>query len=549
MFKEIRFVFALLALCSASPLSASEPVLAASHAQYVLLVGLALLLPVLLTLLWFQRRQLLRVIEAQRLSELRERTRTEVLELLAQGAPLDCILEGIVVGVERNRPGVLCSVLLFDADSGQLRLGAAPSLPAFYNHAIDGITVGAGQGSCGSAAHSGQRVVAEDVMTHPAWESYRGLAAQAGLRSCWSEPIWSSTGKLLGTFAIYHPHPNAPDSADIELIEEMSRIAEIAIERTQHLQALRDSEQHYRLLADNVSDVIWTMTPTGRFTYISPSLERLCGYTVAEAMSRRFSEMLTQESAAVASSAFSQLHEALASGQELPVFHRELEQRCKDGRTVWTEVATSGMFDSQGQLIGIIGISRDISERKRAEQRLAHLARYDQLTELPNRTLFSDRISQALSSARREATVFAVMFIDLDRFKPINDQHGHELGDRLLRSAARRMLESVRDSDTVARVGGDEFVVLLRNVQDASNALMVANKIRRELGREFLVDGLSLQISSSIGIAMYPQHGESETVLTRNADAAMYQAKRAGRDRVTLFRCEWESPSPAAADA
>ena len=191
----------------------------------------------------------------------------------------------------------------------------------------------------------------------------------------------------------------------------------------------------------------------------------------------------------------------------------------------------------------ILGWFYDITERKEMEEQVQHLAYHDPLTELPNRMLFTDRLQQALSTAKRDHAQLALMFIDLDKFKPVNDTHGHHVGDLLLKEVARRIQGCLRESDTVARIGGDEFVVLLPVVQAEQDALEVAEKIRFSLNQPFELAGHSLHISSSTGVAIYPEHGDEEKQLLKNADDAMYYAKSMGRDNVKIYRSDMQEIS------
>lgn len=188
----------------------------------------------------------------------------------------------------------------------------------------------------------------------------------------------------------------------------------------------------------------------------------------------------------------------------------------------------------------IISIMRDISERKEIERRMTHMARHDPLTGLPNRALFYDRLQQELVRAKRDKTRLALMFLDLDHFKPVNDTLGHAVGDLLLKEVAVRMTDCVRQSDTVGRIGGDEFVVLLPDINDDQDALLVALKTRASLEQPFTFPGgRAVNISCSVGIATYPEHGDDEIELTKNADAAMYLAKDRGRNRVEVSGPIW----------
>jgi diguanylate cyclase (GGDEF)-like protein/PAS domain S-box-containing protein len=217
----------------------------------------------------------------------------------------------------------------------------------------------------------------------------------------------------------------------------------------------------------------------------------------------------------------------------------ETRMRHKDGHWVWVldrgRVAT---WTKDGKPLLMFGTHQDITQRKQAEEHILHVAQHDVLTGLPNRFLLDDRLQQALAAARRDRGRLALMFMDMDKFKPINDTYGHDIGDLLLKEAAGRVEECCRASDTVARIGGDEFIVLLPEIEQDGDAMVVAEKMRRALGMPFEIEGLILQVSLSIGIAIYPEHGNNVAELSKHADIAMYRAKQAGRDNVQLYRPE-----------
>ena len=213
----------------------------------------------------------------------------------------------------------------------------------------------------------------------------------------------------------------------------------------------------------------------------------------------------------------------------------EIRNRRKNGKLYVEWLSIKQVRNDKDKPSHYVAVFSDISDRKADEERMQHLAHFDALTGLPNRALFSDRLHQAVAKARRDSTRMALMFLDLDKFKPVNDEHGHHIGDMLLKEVATRMLECVRrDTDTVARLGGDEFVVILSNIEKIQQATMVAEKIRHALNRSFELAGLTLKISSCTGVAVYPEHGGDANVLLKSADAAMYRAKEGGRDRVEI---------------
>lgn len=209
-----------------------------------------------------------------------------------------------------------------------------------------------------------------------------------------------------------------------------------------------------------------------------------------------------------------------------------IEARRMDAdRTNWTLTTKLPLRDESGEVIGLVGITREINEMRETEVALQHLATHDTLTDLPNRFLMVDRLTQLLSRARRSGSAFAVLYLDLDHFKEVNDDRGHEVGDLLLHAVADRLRKSVRMSDTVARMGGDEFVIVLETVGQISDAEAVALNVRRALARSFTLHRQRVKITASIGISFYPGNGTDVDTLLRAADYAMYLAKRQGGNR------------------
>jgi diguanylate cyclase (GGDEF)-like protein/PAS domain S-box-containing protein len=202
--------------------------------------------------------------------------------------------------------------------------------------------------------------------------------------------------------------------------------------------------------------------------------------------------------------------------------------------TNWTLTTKVPLHDASGAVVGLLGITREINELKRTELNLQHLATHDPLTGLPNRYLMTDRLSQTLGHAERTGTTFAVLFVDVDNFKAINDARGHEFGDLVLQEVARTITSTVRASDTVARIGGDEFVIVLETLGRASDASVVADKILRSVARPFTLKRHKVATTVSIGISVYPDNGSDAEVLLRSADYAMYLAKGQGKNRWTV---------------
>jgi diguanylate cyclase (GGDEF)-like protein len=225
----------------------------------------------------------------------------------------------------------------------------------------------------------------------------------------------------------------------------------------------------------------------------------------------------------------------------------DVEYRVRDaaGMVRWVNDRAFPIRDAEGRVCRIAGIVSDITEAREAQERLAHLAHYDQLTNLPNRSVFYERLTHGIAQAARNAWTLGVMFIDLDRFKTVNDTMGHSMGDALLRQVANRLMECVRGEDTVSRLSGDEFAIVLARLSDAQDAAVVASKILERLKRPFNVEGVEVVATASIGITLFPGDADNADVLMRNADVAMYNAKARGRDNYRFFTAEMNARAVA----
>lgn len=327
------------------------------------------------------------------------------------------------------------------------------------------------------------------------------------------------------------------------------KLAQTVIENQQTQDALRKSEVHFRMMTENAVDVIWKLDAEYRFTYISPADEKRRGYSAAEVLGHHVFEIFDQDGIASIKRAAQQRHEAEARGMPLTDVTFEARHRCKDGRWIWGEICYNPELDSKGNVIGFYGMSRVITERKQMQDQVRELAFYDPLTKLPNRNLLNDRLSQAMAVSKRKEHYGALMFLDLDNFKPINDSHGHIAGDLLLIEVAQRLKRCVREVDTIARFGGDEFIVVLSELnadeaQSYKQAQVVAEKIRIILAGIYQLtlnyDGkasayIEHSCTASIGVVLFQGQELSIEELFKRADAAMYQAKESGRNAIRFY--------------
>lgn len=312
----------------------------------------------------------------------------------------------------------------------------------------------------------------------------------------------------------------------------------------QHISGqLERSEKKYRSLVDSSPDIIFTLDPHGQFTFINQRVDQLLGFDCNELVGQHYSVLIHEDDVKRANYVFDQ-----GLGRDRPTRKIELRLRARwDGaepRCFSTELVRVSFNDSpQSNMAapnsagnwGTYGVARDITERKLADELIAYQAFHDILTDLPNRVLFRDRLNLALLQAKRKGSEVALMFIDLDRFKLVNDTLGHGIGDLMLQQAALRLKSCLRRGDTLARLGGDEFTAVLPDLNDRQDAVLVAQKFLECLRQPFELAAQSIHISASIGIAIYPADGASTDELISNSDIAMYHMKSQGKDGHAFF--------------
>ncbi len=445
----------------------------------------------------------------------------EILEGIAAQRPLAESLERIARLHETMNPGALCSVLLLDDDGRHVLHGAAPSLPEAYNRTLDGLEIGEAHGSCGTAAWRGERVVVADIASHPYWENYREPALAHGLKACWSTPVFGSHHEVLGTFAVYYRESREPREEELHNIDRMLPITGIAIESARLVGRLRERNRFFEMS----QEIFCILDPRHeRLLQFNPSLPRLSGYGASELTSRSYREFLQPEDRGDSSDPM------LVRDRSGEWVHEFVNRcLCRDGSERLLEWVSFAAPDGL-----VYAVARDVTERHRVEAELAHASSHDPVTGLPQHLL----LGQALRVMLKNASVpIWVLVIGLDRFQGVNESVGHLTGDDVLRQLAARLQAALAGQGRVARFAGDEFVVTAAGLS-AQAARALAERLRAAVAEPVEGSDYRLLLTASVGISHSPEHGTDPNNLLRRAEAAMNQAKREGRDRVSEFSVE-----------
>lgn len=593
--------------------------------------------------------------EGRRISNF-HRLRSDALDRLARGEPLQDVLLAIVKAIESIDPSALCTMLLVSEDGRFLKHVAAPSMPAFFIEAIDNLPIAEGVGACGTAAYRAERMIIEDVATHPYCVEFRQTLAEAGLAACWSEPIKGSDGKLLGTFALYRCTPSSPTEDDLFLISHAAQLAAIAIERKRFEESLALEKRKLEAIIDHLPMMVLVKSPDDltfqHFNkvgeqWMNVSREQVIGRTdfdlvppeQAAFYNRMDREVLAtgrpvevpvepmdvrdfgrrllktrkvpildpdgriahilvicediteqkraEEGLSLSAQVFEHAHEGIViadadarivqvnpkftdisgySTEELvmrgaglldiscqsPEFMHEVRRTVsekgrwrgevknvrKSGETYHALLSISAIRSEAGEITHYVALYSDISDLKSHQQQLEHVAEHDPLTGLPNRARVTRQFELDQAYADMSSQMLAVCCVDLDGFKRLNDNYGHEAGDQLLTAVGERLRRCLRQGDTVARIGGDEFVILLGELESVEQCQIAMNRVHGSLLSPFKLAacGGEIEVRASLGVALYPNVRPDFDGLLRQAYQAMYRAKAAGGQSIVILQ-------------
>jgi diguanylate cyclase (GGDEF)-like protein/PAS domain S-box-containing protein len=313
------------------------------------------------------------------------------------------------------------------------------------------------------------------------------------------------------------------------------RVRRDSLRRGQAEEALFAEKEQAQVTLNSIADAVVSSNVSGNLTFLNPIAEQMSGWSSHEAVGRPVPEVLRILDGESRETIPNPVERAIAEDRTGSLPPNSILVR-RDGLEIPIEDSVAPVHDRDGRVTGAVIAFRDVTVARKVAEQMTYAAEHDFLTGLPNRMLFNDRVGQAISLARRHGTLVAVLFLDLDGFKQINDSRGHGVGDKLLQSVAKRLLGCVRGSDTVSRQGGDEFVVLVSEVERSDEPVIIATRMLEALAEAHFIDQHELHVITSIGVAVYPEDGLDAATLIKNADIAMYQAKTNGGERYQFFR-------------
>jgi len=488
---------------------------------------------------------ILKDITAQKEYESIHKDTKKILEYISINNDLKKTLDEIVSLAQKRLPKAKCSILLLAKDKKHLVEGSTKSLPNFYNKAVNGIAIGPKVGACGSAAFKQERVIIENIDTHENWQPYLTLTKKANLHACWSEPIFSSKHKLLGTFAIYHDVAKQPSAYQLTLINSYANLAAIAIEKENNenillakerelSEQIKKSNTELSALFDNALVGLMYVTGNRILTKANQRLADIFGYDNPQEMiglSMQALHLSKKRFIAFGVKNF----QSLVNGENN---HIEYKLRKKDGSCVWAELSGKALDKSVPIDLhkGVLWTVSDISNRKKLEGKvlkrtleLEKMSILDELTALYNRKYYNDKITEILSLYKRYDTPFSMIMYDIDDFKNINDTYGHQIGDKVLIEMSRLIHSLLRETDLLFRVGGEEFVILIPELT-VQKALLIAEKIRKRVSKLNIIK--NEQITISMGLTEVEQNDTADSIFQR-VDRLLYYSKKHGKNMVS----------------
>jgi diguanylate cyclase (GGDEF)-like protein/PAS domain S-box-containing protein len=460
-----------------------------------------------------------------------------ILEEIAQGVSLPVILDSICREVEALVNESICTVLSVDDDRKTMSLAAGPSVSDELSNFFEKLPLGPGNGSCGTAASSGEQEFVANTYSDPRWENIRDVAIQFGIKSCWSIPVLGYDGVPIGTIAISQLKEGNPVAFEENLLKSYSSLVGLAIQNDYRRKKMMEFGQQFRSIVNALPDLVFILSKQGVFKQIKGAEKNadLLKNNKQDIIGKSISELYPKQQAEI----FMEAIENTLLTNESQIVEYKLRVPAGD---IWFEGRTSILHNVNGD-DDVMWIARDITQKKITEEAVKHFAYHDELTDLPNRKMCLDNISKAISYSKRHGLSGALMYVDIDNFKNINDEFGHHSGDQVLKGIAKRLSYCLRSEDSVSRFGGDEFLILISPSESDYDTLekeikVITSKIKKELSVPFLISNKNIISECSIGVSFYPMQSSDVAELIKFSDLAMYYSKTNGKNTMNIFDAE-----------
>jgi diguanylate cyclase (GGDEF)-like protein/PAS domain S-box-containing protein len=457
-----------------------------------------------------------------------------ILEMIAKGSSLQDVFKAISLNFEAAMPQSEVCIHLANERNKRLEYAYSANLPESFIQDIHQIEISPAEESCGRAAFTYKPVILADIEKDLKNQKKKQMALAHGVRACWSHPILSSSNQLLGILAVYFKKTSVPNEKEWGTMEAFTHLAGLAIEQKQKEEALRKSEAKFRAMTENITDLIVTLDTTGKVKYTSPSYQLIFG---AEAnLGNSFLTYTHPDDIQAVSEKFKTLlKDKIPLGVQFRYLHA-------NGHYVTIEARAMPVLKESGEIENIVVVARDITERNKHEQLIKKMAYHDQLTGLPNRRSFTEEFEGHIQKAEIKKQQLGILFLDIDRFKFINDSLGHSFGDLVLKEVALRLKNFTRGFGRVYRMSGDEFTIILENINQDKLKYKMA-KLLELFSKPIFVKDEMIHITASIGVSLYPLDGHDPKVLLKNADLAMYRAKENGKNTYQYYKSALDSNS------
>ena len=470
---------------------------------------------------------------------------SELIRSIALASTGDEILIDLCIEVETQVLKHQGVCLVMELLGEQLFESASPNLPSPLRQFLEGGHVEKNTTCLSSAIIKNTLVKCDDICASPELsDDYKSVVAAVDFRSAIAQPLYGKDHKIIGAVAIYFPDIVSATDYEVSMLEYFAGLASVAIERINQqkkldalVDTLSNSNQKFRAFTKVMPDLALIIDKEGRYEDVHGSPDNLIYISATEIINKTINELFP---ASEANKFMEVIHKALATN-EVQVYEYSVMNHETNVETIFEGRVTPIHYDSDitEQASHVLWMARDITKDKKVAQKIEQLAYFDPLTNLPNRRMFSERLSLAVESNRVTKTYGAILFLDLDKFKRINDSLGHQAGDQLLIEVSNRLRKTLRRSDVLARIGGDEFVLLLEQignseVESLEEAALVAKKIQAAFVEKIKIDKLAFQISSSIGICFIDGETSADDIL-KFADTAMYSAKQKGGDSFSFY--------------